>query len=66
MMPSHQSTTTATPGILTGCQPASPKLSFCAAFNNRHATNPVALPADRSFTPTHAALVRRKPIAATA
>ena len=35
-------------------------------FNSCHATNPVALPADRSFTPTHATLVRRKPIAATA
>jgi hypothetical protein len=32
----------------------------------RHATNSVALPADRSFKPTHATLLRRKPIAATA
>jgi hypothetical protein len=39
---------------------------IAAAFNSRHATNPVALPADRSFTSTHATLVRRKPIAATA
>jgi hypothetical protein len=39
---------------------------IAAAFNSRHATNPVALPADRSFTSTHATLVRRKLIAATA
>jgi hypothetical protein len=38
----------------------------CAAFNSGRATNPVALPADCSFTPTHATMVRRKPIAATA
>ena len=39
---------------------------IAAAFNSRHATNPVALSADRSFTSTHATLVRRKSIAATA
>ena len=43
-----------------------PSSHRCAAFNSRRATNPVALPADRSFTPTHGAMVRRKPIAATA
>jgi len=42
-----------------------PSSHRCAAFNSCHATNPVALPADRSFTPTHATFVRRKPIAAT-
>jgi hypothetical protein len=41
-------------------------IARCAAFNSRHTTNPVVLPADRSFTPTHATLIRRKPIAATA
>jgi hypothetical protein len=40
-------------------------LHRCAAFNSRRATNPVALPEDRSYTPTHATMVRRKPIAAT-
>ena len=43
-----------------------PSSHRCAAFNSRHATNPVALSADRSFTSTHATLVRRKSIAATA
>jgi hypothetical protein len=38
---------------------------IAAAFNSRHPTNPVALPADRSFTSTHATRVRRKPIAAS-
>ncbi len=41
-----------------------PSSHRCAAFNSRRATNPVALPADRSFKPTHATMVRHKPIAA--
>ena len=66
---------------LTPCSPAPTSLprsssgSSCggtaqaritAAFYSRRTTNLVVLPADRSFTPTHAAMLRRKPIAATA
>jgi hypothetical protein len=43
--------------LLTGHRPSSHR---CAAFNSRRATNSVALPEDRSYTPTHATMVRRK------
>jgi hypothetical protein len=43
-----------------------PSSHHCAAFYSRRTTNLVVLPADRSFTPTHATMPRRKPIAATA
>jgi hypothetical protein len=43
-----------------------PSSHHCAALYSRRTTNLVVLPADRSFTPTHATMLRRKPIAATA
>jgi hypothetical protein len=63
MMPSPSIYTYSNAGILAGSRPTPPKLARCTAFNSRRATNPVALPAVRSFTPTHATMLRRKPIA---
>ena len=37
-----------------------------AGFTSRRPTNPIPLRADRSFTPTHTTMLRRKPIAETA